>query len=165
MESDFVTRNHIDSVTPFADPSISDLLLKYRIPPVEIKTPTTHAGLGQQDLAGHSNNASNVYISNMLGQLQGSIQSMMNNKEPQNLAGSGLQLNINSDILRWMIVLVFVIVLVIVIFRYMSYRRSITRNPLKKRLRRLENEMKAMRSRKNPVALEDSEADDDEIRF
>jgi len=147
MESDFTTRHHLDSVVPFSDPSIGDLLHKYRNPPVETRSPQ-FSGATEAPAQ-----ASNAYISNMLGQLQGVVQSMANNKEPSNLSGSGLQLSVNADILRWIVVLAFAIVLVVIIFQFMNYRKA--KNPLKKRLKRLENEIKALRGRKNPVeALE-----------
>lgn len=153
MESDFTTRHHLDSVVPFSDPSMGELLHRYRNPPVEVKPP---------QFSGNSEapaSASNAYVSNMLGQLQGVVQSMMNNKEPQNLSGSGLQLSVNADILRWMIVLAFAIVLVVVIFQFMNRRRA--KNPLKKRLKRLENEIRALRGSKNPIeALEQDEQDE-----
>lgn len=160
MESDFVTRHHLDSVTRYSDPGIADLLHKYRTAPADPKplpNLSNLAGFAQPEAA----SSSNVYISNMLGQLQGSIQSMMN-KEPSTLAGtgSGLQLNVNSDILRWMIVLIFALALVMVMFQYMSYRRR-TKNPLKGRLRRLEKEIRKLRSRKNPAELADSGVDSD----
>ena len=144
MESDFTTRHHLDSVTRFADPGIGELLLRYRNPPVEPK-PIQFSGVE----ATAPGTTPNLYISNMLGQLQGMVQSMANGRPNDNLAGSGLQLNINADILRWMIVLAFAIVLVLVLFQYMSYRR--TRNPLKRRLRKLENEIRALRAKRNPV--------------
>jgi hypothetical protein len=127
-----------------------ELLHTYRNPPPEPK-PVQFAG------AEPSN--SNVYISNMLGQLQATIQSMSSNRESPSLAGTGLQLNINADILRWMVVLAFVIVIVVMLFQFMSRRKA--KNPLKKRLKKLENELRALRSRKNPAALETSEADED----
>jgi len=159
MESDFTTRHHLDSVVPFSDPGIGDLLHKYRNPPVEPKPLQFSGNQGfHGDTQGSS--ASNVYISNMLGQLQGVVQAMSGaNKEPPNLAGSGMQLSINADILRWMLVLAFAIVLVVVLFQFMSKRKA--KNPLKKRLRRLENEIKAFRM-KNPVpALKQVDSEDE----
>lgn len=149
MESDFTTRHHIDSVTPFADPGIGELLLRYRQPPIEPK-PVQFSGVENQ-----SNSSSNLYISNMLGQLQGTLQSLTGNSKETNLSGTGLQLSINTDILRWMIVLAFAIVLVVVLFQCMNYRK--TRNPFKRRLRRLENELKALRMRQNPFPQDDEE--------
>jgi hypothetical protein len=154
MESDFTTRQHLDSVVPFSDPSMGELLHRYRNPPVEPKMPQssgTTEGPSQ---------ASNAYISNMLGQLQGVVQSMASNKEPSNLAGSGLQLSVNADILRWMVVLAFAIVLVVVIFQFMNRRKA--KNPLKKRLKRLENEIRALHGRKNPVEALEQDEDEDE---
>lgn len=161
MESDFTTRHHLDSVVPFSDPGIGELLHKYRNPPIEVKMPqfagSTEAPAQAQAQA--QAQASNAYISNMLGQLQGVVQSMASNRETPNLSGSGLQLSVNADILRWMVVLAFAIVLVVVIFQFMNHRRA--KNPLKKRLKRLENEIKALRGRKNPVeALEQDEDED-----
>ena len=157
MESDFTTRHHLDSVVQFSDPSIGALLHRYRNPPVEPKLPQfsgTSAGEAPT-------NGSNAYISNMLGQLQGAIQAMAGNKDQSsNLAGSGLQLSVNADILRWMFVLAFALVLVVVMFQFMNRRK--TKNPLKKRLRRLEDEIRALRTRKNPVvALEDKDEFED----
>jgi len=149
MESDFTTRHHLDSVVHFSDPSIGDLLHKYRNPPIEIK-PTQFSG--PSPVENTATSSSNAYISNMLGQLQGVIQSMAGNKEPQqNLAGSGLQLSVNADILRWMLILVFAIVLVVVMFQFMNRRKK---NPLKKRLRRLENEIRSLRAKNPSPALE-----------
>lgn len=158
MESDFTTRQHLDSVVPYSDPSMGELLHRYRNPPVEPKMPQFSGAT--EGPSQTSNTASNAYISNMLGQLQGVVQSMASNKEPPNLAGSGLQLSVNADILRWMIVLAFAIVLVVVIFQFMNRRR--TKNPLKKRLKRLENEILALRGRKNPVEALEQDEDEDE---
>ena len=155
MESDFTTRHHLDSVVPFSDPGIGELLHKYRNPPIEVKMPQ-FAGSAEAPAQAQ---ASNAYISNMLGQLQGVVHSMANNRETPNLSGSGLQLSVNADILRWMIVLAFSIVLVVVIFQFMNQRRA--KNPLKKRLKRLENEILALRGRKNPVEALEQDGDED----
>jgi len=147
MESDFTTRHHLDSVTPHSDPSVSDLLLRYRHPPVETKS--TKFSMPEARPSG-----SDLQLGSILGQLQGAVQSLLSrDKDQTNLGGSGLQLSINSDILRWLIVLLFILVFAIVLLKYMNYRRAIVRNPLKKRLRKLEQEL--LELRRNPGQLKD----------
>lgn len=141
MEADFTTRHHLDSVNPHTDPSIRELLNIYKNAPVEAKVPN----FSNFD-SGSSPKSDNLYISNMLGQLQGAINSITR-KDSSFSGGDGLQLSVNADILRWMLVLVFLVVFVVVLFQFMSYRRA--KNPLKRRLKKLENEIKALRSR-NP---------------
>jgi hypothetical protein len=148
MESDFTTRQHMESLTPMPDPSLAEVMNKYKFPPI-IPTPQPqpmggypqgHYGPPQ----GSSNN--DMLLGNILGQLQ-------SNTQKQNTNGlDGFQLNINMEILRWLLLIILLAVLIWLIFRVQQKKK----NPLKKRLRKLEKEFKRMRKhrRKNPKALE-----------
>jgi len=140
MEFDFTTRHHLDSLAPHNDPSIAELLNQYKKPPTagqDLQAPVRTGGGGDS-----------MFLSNLIGQLQGAINSLVYGQS-QNKQLSGLQLNVNADILRWFLLLVFVLALVFLIIQIMHYRQA-RRNPLKKRLKKLEKEIKALRAKKNP---------------
>jgi hypothetical protein len=143
MEADFTIRNHLDSV-PTEDLKTFELLNKYKNPPSDIPL--------QQPVAPPSNlgGSNDVMIGNMLGQIQGYLQNLGNQRMDKNNGFDGFQLNIGADVLRWIILIVILIVLIWVILKVTEKRR----NPLHRRMKKLEKQIKKLRSfKKNPKQL------------
>lgn len=139
MESDFVTRNHIDSLTN--DPGTFELLNKYKFPPQDVPFQLPPQQAPSQNF-GDYNNSNQAFFGNIFGQIQGYLQS---NKKDNNF--DGLQLNINADVLRWLILLIILVVLVWVIWQVQKKRRQ---NPLKKKLAKIEKQIRKLSMHRNP---------------
>ena len=145
MEPDFVTRNHIDSV-PMGDAETRRLLNTYKFPPPQPQQqhqmPQAPAGAFPVFMGGNSDA---VMLGNMIGQLQGTI----NQQNQQRSSGfGGLNLSIDSDVLKWLLLLLVVALLIWVVFKIKSSQR---RNPMLKKMKRIEKELKMLR--KNPEVL------------
>ena len=157
MESDFSIRNEIDSVSTGHDPSMHELLNTYKFPPANPSPANYQASYP----AGGSNEA---VLGNLIGQLQGSIQGLSNNNQRQRTTNlGGLQLNIDPDVLRWILLLGFLILITWLFMRSNNKRR----NPLKRRLKRLEKQMKRLglpkgKKVKKSLAIDDLDDDDDD---
>jgi hypothetical protein len=138
----------MESLTPMPDPGLAEVMNKYKFPPIIAtpQPPPQPMGGYPQGYYGPMNGSSNndMLLGNILGQLQ-------SNTQKQNTGLDGFQLNINMEILRWLLLIILLAVLIWLIFRVQQKRK----NPLKKRLRKLEKEFKRMRKhrRKNPKAL------------
>ena len=150
MEPDFVTRQHTESLVSSSDPSIAEVLNNYKFPPEtpQPQMPSPMAGYNPQ--FGSSNNE--MLLGTMLGQMQANMQ---NKNQPAQ--SPGFQLNINTEVLRWLIVLLLVATLIWIIFRVSRKEKS----PLRRRLRKLERNYRKLYKarRKNPKALLDSDND------
>lgn len=105
-EPDFITRQHLDSLVPSSDPSTFELLNRYKNPPVEVNSPRPpqQQFMGSFPVAMQGNNDA-VMLGHMIGQLQGTLQNKNQNQPKSNF--DGLSLNVNSDILRWVILFLF----------------------------------------------------------
>jgi hypothetical protein len=155
MESDFVTRQHIDSLVPASDPNIAEVLNNYKFPP---KNPQPQP---QPQMGGYSpysnfnanNDNNNMFLGAMLGQMQANMQNQ-NKKE-----FDGFQLNINTEVLRWFLVLLLVATLIWLVFKLSSRGKSSSNRRLKKLERNYRKLMKY--KRKNPKPLPDSNIADD----
>jgi len=139
MESDFVTRQHIESLTPDSDPDMAELMNKYKFPPINPQLPPQQS----QNFAPfplvvpqpHSNDA--ILIGNMLGQIQGNLQ----NKSQF----GNFQMSNTIIVLIGFLILFFLAVIVWLIVRQKKEK------PLQRRLKKIEKEMKRLkRLRKNP---------------
>jgi len=131
MESDFSIRNEMDSLNNDHDPAIREVLNNYKFPPPQMgqqpPPPPAYYGSGNE-----------AYLSNLLGQIQGG----MANNAQQGMGG--LQLKVDPEVLRWLLLLGFLI-LIVWLFMKSKQRR---RNPLKRRLKRLEKQMLKLHGRK-----------------
>ena len=154
MESDFITRQHIESLTPDPDPNFAEVLNNYKFPPVSNPSPPPMIGYnGYPPYFGAAPVSSNndMLLGSILGQLQA------NQQKPATSNLDGLQININLKVLSWILIILLLAVLIWLALRAHEARR----NPLKQRLRKLEKQFKKMRKlRRNPEekapALEDS---------
>jgi len=158
-ESDFITRHHIDSLTPCNDPSTFELLNRYRHPPVEPRPrqgpPQQFAGSFPVAVQGNSNE---VMLGHMIGQLQGTLQ---NQNQSQKSNFDGFSMNVNSDIFKWVILFIFLALLVWVVFKIQK-----NNNPEDKRLKRIERQLRKLRrfsrKKKNPQPIQE---EDDLLAF
>ena len=163
MESDFTTRQHIDSLTPVSDPNLTEVLNKYKFPPVFPTAQQQPMGNFAAPYYGPPQGSSNNDM--LLGSILGQLQANQQNSNPNQNGLSGFQLNINTEVLRWLLLIILLAVLIWLVLKVQKNRK----NPLKKRLRKLEKEYKRMRKsrrKKNPQALEmDQEPDllDDDV--
>jgi len=134
---DFSIRNEIDSLG-HTDHELGGLLSRYNIPhgPSQPPPPRMNAPAGDP------------YLANLIGQLQGAIGNTQ--RQPTRQLGGGFNLNIESDTLKWLLVLLFLLVVLWLVFTYTRSKPepSLARNPLKRRLRQLEAQVKRMRSQK-----------------
>lgn len=157
-ESDFITRQHLDSLIPCNDPSTFELLNRYKNPPVEVNLPRPpqQQFMGSFPVAVQGNNDA-VMLGHMIGQLQGTLR----NQPKSNL--DGLSLNVNSDILRWVVLFIFLALLVWVVF---TVQKKLRTNPADERLERLEKQIRRLkrnrnkRRKKNPKIIQEDEDDD-----
>jgi len=163
-EPDFITRQHLDSLVPCNDPSTFELLNRYKDPPVEVNPPQPpqQPFLGSFPVAVHGNNDV-VMLGHMIGQLQGTLQNQNQGQSKSNF--DGLSLNVNSDILRWVILFIFLALLVWVIF---IVQKKLRANPADERLERIEKQLRRLKRhrskrKKNPRILQDE--DDDPLAF
>lgn len=156
MESDFVTRQHIDSLTPASDPAMAEVLNNYKFPPKnppQMPTPAPMMGgyPAPYPYFGGSNN--DMLLGNILGQMQAKLdkQENVNNF-------NGLQFNISMEILRWFVLILVLALLVWLVLKITSKKKS----PLNRRLRKIEKEMKKMRRfrKRNPKQLKDDSMED-----
>lgn len=149
MEPDFVTRQHLESVPAPTDPETRRLLNSYKFPPSQQPSPgfpvppkAPPAGTFPVFVGGQTDA---LILSNMIGQLQGTLQQNQTNKS--NLGG--LNLSIDSDVLKWLLLIVVIVALILLVLklRPMAARR----NPMTKRMKKIERELKMLR--KNPELL------------
>lgn len=152
MESDFVTRNHLDSIKSGVDPSTFELLNEYKNPPIDVTLKKA------SNLGGFASNDGMV-VGNILGQIQGFLQNLGSKKSSED--SDGLQIKIGADVLKWIALLVIVGILIWIIWKLQTRRRS---NPLNRRLKKLEKQLKKL-NRSNPNGLElakDNDNDDND---
>jgi hypothetical protein len=150
MEPDFVTRQHLDSLNLSSDPSTFELLNKYKFPPADPKPQMQGlSGFSGPPPQQYNNGNANLLFGNMLGQIQGVLQQMGNSqKQPSKSSFDGLQLSVNSDILRWVVLLVILIVLIWVVLKILDKRRK---NPMRKRMKKLEKKLRKLKMYRNPT--------------
>lgn len=150
MEPDFTTRNHLESVNLNSDSAIRELLNNYKFSPSAgtpaggahpFPTPFQSPILGSFPVA-MGGAADSLVLSNMLGRLQADLERQ---KSPSEL--SGLSLNVNADILRWLILLIIVAILVWVILKVKNGSKE---KRLARKVRRLEKQLGRMR-KSNPT--------------
>jgi hypothetical protein len=151
MEYDFSIRKEVDGLN-VGDPSIRELLNSYKLPPQ-----------GSQPTAGFSGPTSfsgnDTYLGNLLGQIQGSVAQLSSSKKR---SSEGLQLSIDPEVLRWIVVLSAILLIVWLFFKAESAKRK--RNPLNRRLKRLEKQVRRMSSAKRKaLRLVDDDDDDDDL--
>lgn len=149
MDSDFTTQSHLESLAQ-NDPSLREILNRYRSAPGN----SNFSGLPvSSNLGGGSGNA--VLLSNMLGQVQMGIQNLNSSNKNTNL--DGFSLNVNADILRWIVLLLLVILLVWLFLKVNKKKK----NPLSKKVERLEEEMGTLKKlRKEKTKDEDEDEDE-----
>ena len=149
MEPDFVTRLHTESLTPYNDPGLSEVLNNYKFPPPQPQRP-------QQPVQFAGSSQNDVFLGAMLGQIQASL-----NNKPQNY--DGFNLSINADVLKWIVALLVLIVVIWLVFTLAKRETS----PLKRRLHKLEKRYKRLKrlkkKKKNPSLPDESYADADDI--
>lgn len=136
MEDDFSIRNEIDSLGQY-DHELGGLLHKYNMPQAFGPPPAPRP-------------AGDPYLANLVGQLQGTLNGWQAPARP-NLGNSGFSLNIESDTLKWLLVLLFLLLVLWLVFTYTRPRPVAARNPLKRRLRKLEAQVKRMQAKSLPV--------------
>lgn len=165
-ESDFITRHHLDSLVPSSDPSTFELLNRYKHPPIEANPPRPpqQQFMGSFPVAVQGNNDA-VMLGHMIGQLQGTLQNQGQNQSQLKSNFDGLSLNVNSDILRWVILFIFLALLVWVVF---IVQKKLRDNPTDERLERIEKQLRRLKKhrskrKKNPKILQDEE--DDPLAF
>jgi len=149
MDSDFVTRQHIESLTD-GDSSFREVLNRYKFAP-------GHSPTKNVNVAPTSFNGDAIMLSNMLGQIQAGVQRLNGTNSPS-IGSDGFQLNINADILKWVVLLVLVLLIV-----WLFLRANKRRNPLSKKVEKLEEDISHLKKfqKKNPKALEAKDEVDD----
>lgn len=151
MDSDFTTNQHIESLSN-GDPSLREVLNRYKFATGGI--PMKPSG----QMGGHSpsyfGEANAILLSNMLGQLN----AKMDNTPPKSGNFDGFQLNINSDVLKW-IVLLLLVLLLVWLFLKANQRKK---NPLSKKIDKLETEIHRLKKfkKKKEVLKDDDDLDD-----
>lgn len=156
-EPDFITRQHLDSLVPCNDPSTFELLNRYKKPPIEVNLPRPPQQFaGSFPVAVQGNNDA-VMLGHMIGQLQGTIQ---NSKATSNF--DGLSLNVNSDILRWVVLFIFLALLVWVVF---AVQKKLRTNPTVERLERLEKQIRRLKRHRKKRKRNPQEDEDDPLAF
>jgi len=162
-EPDFITRQHLESLNPSNDPSVFELLNRYKFPPSEPKQQAPSQFQGAFPVPVQNNDTNAVMLGHMMGQLQGTLQN-----QDKKSTFDGISLNINSDVMRWIILLLFLALLAVVVFVVFN-RGKETKSS--KRLRKLEKQLKKLnnysrgkknkkrKKRKNPALLEEDEDD------
>lgn len=161
MEPDFSTRHDLESIIPNSDPDSYELLNRYKFPPAEHQVPRPP----QQQFQGSfpiavQGNSEAVMLGHMIGQLQGTLQSTTKKSN-----FDGLSLSVDSDILRWVVLFLFLALLVWVI--YTVNKKDTSADP---RLEKLERQIRKLRKRgrrkrkkrKNPEIIQESSDFDDE---
>lgn len=148
MEPDFVTRNHLDSM-PASDPETRRLLNAYKFPPAQ---PPRQTPPPPQQLAGTfpvfaGGQTDALILSNMIGQLQGTLNQHNQPKQSSNLGG--LNISVDSDVLKWLLLIVVIVILIWLVLKMRP--AGSRRNPMAKRMKRIEKELKMLR--KNPEML------------
>lgn len=157
MESDFVTRQHFDSLVPHNDPSIAETLNKYKFPPANPNpAPQQHTQQmgGYAPYFGGAPSNNEIFLGAMLGQIQASVQNKTKDSD-------GFQLNVSNEVLKWVFVILLVAILVWIIFHISRKEKK----PLQRRLRKLEKKYRKLKKlkkakRKNPKSLPDTEPED-----
>mgnify|MGYP003978352937 CR=1 FL=1 len=156
MEPDFVTRQHLDSLTPSSDPDMAEVLGKYKFPPATRppRPPRPMGGYGQpaQFSAPSSNN--DMLLGSMLGQLQANQNQNQTKNSP---SSDGFQLSINTEILRWLLLIVLLVVLIWLVLQVRQNKKNSAKSELRNNLSR-KPEFRRFRSRsrskrKNPKEL------------
>lgn len=156
MESDFVTRQHVESLTPHSDPSLAEVLNNYKFPPKNPPQPQQPPQMGGYQMpffGGAPTSNNDMLLGNILGQMQASLQ---NNQKGQL---DGIFINVN--ILKWLLLIILLAILIWLALKVQKENQS----PLTRRLKKIEKEMKRMRRfkrKKNPKSLP-LEADIDDI--
>lgn len=151
MDSDFTTNQHLESLAN-GDSSLHEILNRYKFAGGTTKSnnyiPASHSA--------HFGEANAILLSNMLGQMQAKMD---NTSKTVNL--DGFQLNINSDVLKW-IVLLLLVLLLVWLFLKANKRKK---NPLSKKIEKLEDEisnLKRFRRKKNNLPVEEDLEDSEE---
>jgi len=140
MEPDFVTRQHLDSLAN-GDKSFAEILNRYgSAPQPQSPPPGYHGQFYGMPPQFHGNGGDAILLSNMLGQIQAGIQ-----RTPDNKGYEGFQLNINSDVLKWVGLLLLVLVLVWLFLKVNKGKK----NPLGKKIDRLHNELQTLKDYKS----------------
>ena len=168
MEPDFVTRQHLESLSN-GDSGFAEVLNRYRLgsapsppppPPPQYFGNPYHAP--PPVLNG---NGDAVLLSNMLGQIQAGIQHTQNNSPSKFSNYDGFQLNINSDILKWVGLLLLVLVLVWLFLKVNKKKKT----SIGKKIDNLQDEIRTLKgtgsSRYNPKPMVKSAILDSEDDF
>jgi len=157
MESDFVTQQHVDSLR-HTDPGFAEVLNRYKFAPSNPPIPSQISGFSGAPIgAGGVVHTDAVLLSNMLGQIQAGMRGNVPNSTGQGF--DGFQLNINSDVLKWIVLLLLILLLVWLFLRANKKRK----NPLSKRLEQVESQLLLLKrkSKKSlPMILEDEDDSD-----
>ena len=156
MESDFTTRQHIESLTPHSDPHLAEVLNNYKFPPPSIPKPTppqmSGIPMGVYPVMPSNND---MLLGNILGKMEAKL-------DGQGRGGNlnGIQFSLSSELLKW---LVLILILAVLIWILLQFRKPRT-NPVNRRLKKLERQLKRMRRKrkKNPKPLELDEDDEDD---
>lgn len=137
MEADFSIRKEIDALAGSYDPSLRELLSKYKF---DIPSNLSGVGSNSQPLSGNNDSI----IGNLVGQLQATLNGFHSRKQEDNTKLDGLNLNVNADILRWIIILLFIAFIIWLVL----FRKSKRKNPLNKKLKKIEKDIKELKSLK-----------------
>lgn len=156
MESDFVTNQHVESLQN-SDAAMREILNRYKSAP---NNPSPHqhfsgfSGISNPGGVGHTDA---VLLSNMLGQVLANSQRGNFGATAATPASSdGFQLNINSDVLKWVVLLLLVLLLVWLFLRANKKRK----NPLRKRLALLEDELLSLKKKSHKKIKSDEDDED-----
>jgi hypothetical protein len=159
MESDFVTRQHIESLTPHSDPHLAEVLNNYKFPPPAVPKPSPPQ-MGGMPMGVYPVMPSNndMLLGNILGKMEAKLDGGNNNTL------NGISFSLSSELLKW---LILILILAVLIWIVLQFRKPRT-NPVNRRLKKLERQLKKMRRhkrrKKNPKPLdldEDEDEDDD----
>lgn len=152
MESDFVTRQHLESLSN-GDGGFSEVLNRYRVGAQNPSPPPPQFGGNPYYAPNPSLNGGDaVLLSNMLGQIQAGIRSNSDNSPARSSnygQGEGFQLNINSDVLKWVGLLLLVLLLVWLFLRVNKKKKT----SIGKKIDNLQDEIRTLKtsgSRYNP---------------
>tara|TARA_B100000614_G_scaffold228765_1_gene220770 strand:- start:75 stop:560 length:486 start_codon:yes stop_codon:yes gene_type:complete len=159
MESDFVTRQHVESLTPHSDPHLAEVLNNYKFPPPSIPKPAPH------QFSGVPMGVYPVMPSNndmLLGNILGKMEAKLDGNNSSNTL-NGISFSLSSELLKW---LVLILILAVLIWIVLQFRKPRT-NPVNRRLKKLERQLKRMRRKrkKNPKPLELDEDEDEDDDF
>ena len=162
MESGFVTQQHVDSLR-HTDPGFAEVLNRYKFAPSNPPVQSQSSGFsgapnGAVGAVGHTDA---VLLSNMLGQIQAGLRG--NGPTPTGQGFDGFQLNINSDVLKWIVLLLLILLLVWLFLKANKKRK----NPLSKRLEQVESQLHLLKrkSKKSSPAVEDESDDLDALEM